>query len=123
MSSPAKSLRDLAATQFPNYKLFHAHRPDADPCATFYDYNGTLENRQMSDGSTLSHPGIQVIAAGKTYDEAYAIAQAIYAWVDTLRRKDGLMTVHKTSTILSLGIEDKTRRHLLSFNLRITENP
>lgn len=112
--------------EFADMGIFYSLRP-ASPvrCLTIYDDGGLLDGREM-EGRTIVFPGIQFIARDLDPNEAYRLIRSVWLWSDEVRSLTlgssnlSLKSIKKTTTILPMGIEDKTLAQLYSFNAHLT---
>jgi hypothetical protein len=123
----AEAMRTLPEfAEFSDMGIFYSLRP-ASPvrCITIYDNGGFLDGREM-DGRTIEFPGIQFIVRDIDPNEAYRLIHSIWVWSESkfsLALGDSglsLKSIKKTSTILPMGIEDKTLAQLYSLNVQVT---
>lgn len=126
--SNAQWIRDFLKTQsaFRDVNIFFSMRPSSPiDCLTIYDAEGAVEPKGMRNDLVV-FPGIQFIARASTGEEASRLIQLVWDWTTTVKGQSlgtggpTLNNIQKTSTILSLGVEDKTLSHLLSFNVRLS---
>ena len=112
--------------EFADLGIFYSLRP-ASPIRsiTIYDNGGFLDGREMN-GRTIEFPGIQFVARDSDPNEAYRLIHSIWVWSEakfSLALGDSglsLKSIKKTSTILPMGIEDKTLAQLYSLNVQLT---
>ncbi len=112
--------------EFSDLGIFYSLRPAAPVrCITIYDNGGFLDGRDM-DGKTIEFPGIQFVVRDSDPNEAYRLIRSIWTWSESkfsLALGDSglsLKSIKKTSTILPMGIEDKSLAQLYSLNVQVT---
>lgn len=145
-NSPAEVVRKVlvavAAVQDPNvgvnnWPCYVASEPDEDKApsnldniVTIYDTEGRVQARQMIDGATVEHHGLQFRVRARHHTAGYAKAAAIAKALDeqaTMREASftvgattylyRLWSVGRTSSILALGHESPTsKRRIFTFN-------
>ncbi len=111
------------------WPLWISHMQDKPSNAgTIYDTSGVLEQRQMS-GLVPTHQGIQIRIRATSYEIGYAkiedIASALDEVFDVSVEIDPeeyvIQNISKSSPIVSLGIEEGTkRRFLFTINYLLT---
>jgi hypothetical protein len=120
---------DETFEEFAEQGIFYSLRPsEPTRCITIYDDGGFIDGREM-DGRTIVFPGIQFIVRDSDPNEAYRLAKLIWNWTETILPSNpvtlgdsglSLKSIKKTTTILAMGIEDKTLAQLYSINVQLT---
>jgi len=131
--SPAEILADyiitvLASLTLPSvgstWPLWTNHMPDGrdveDNCVSIYDTTGIKDGRIMS-GTTLEHFGLQLRLRALDNQAGYTKLEAIMASLDAVVSKVHtigsddyiLQNISRTSPVISLGLEEGTRRRFL----------
>lgn len=115
--------------EFADQGIYYSLRP-SNPirCITIYDDGGFLDGRDMT-GKTIVFPGIQFVVRDSDPNDAYRLAKLLWDWTDTVLPSNpvtfgdsglSLKSIKKTTTILAMGIEDKTLAQLYSINTQLT---
>lgn len=117
------------------WPLFTSHLPDLDNiktnCGAIYDTTGVNDLRSMN-GGVPQHPGIQIRIRSDDYETGYVKIEDIGNALDEVINQSftigdleyELQNVSRTSPIVSLGMEEGTKRRFhftINFLLTIRE--
>lgn len=104
-------------------------RDDPDDAITMYDTAGNIDGRNMVNGETQHHYGIQARVRGKDKTTGWLKAQSIISFFDDVERNMVVISsstylvqaVHVTSGVIPLGADaSSSRRRLFTINALVT---
>ncbi len=144
MNSPGQILKEHIVTRsFPiftrvsankDWPLYVGHLPEDDgkgvktEAAAIYDTTGVRDGRNMCDGITIFHEGLQIKNRSDSYVSAFAKMKAIQNFIEQITNENvtigantfTIISIMQTTNITPLGRDDARRRTEFVINLLIT---